>query len=152
MKRLIFLAVALAILLPGFSVQAQEQADRDAVRQAVLDYVEGIYNVDPSRVERSVHPKLAKLGFYRGPNDQAFRAGSNMTFQQLIEVAKNWNKAGKLRKDAPKEVTIYDVLDQTATAKLVAEWGIDYMHLAKFDGKWMIVNVLWQSPKKQSAP
>ncbi len=75
-----------------------------------------------------------------------------MTFEQLIEVAKNWNKAGKLRKDAPKEVTIFDVLDQTATAKLVAEWGTDFMHLAKFEGKWMIVNVLWQSPKRQSAP
>ena len=49
-------------------------------------------------------------------------------------------------------ITVYDVLDQTATAKLVAEWGIDYMHLAKFDGKWMIVNVLWQSPPKKIAP
>ncbi len=71
-----------------------------------------------------------------------------MTFEQLVEVAKNWNRAGKLRKDAPKEVTIYDVLDQTATVKLVAEWGIDFMHLAKFDGKWTIINVLWQSPKR----
>ncbi len=71
-----------------------------------------------------------------------------MTFEQLVEVAKNWNRAGKLRKDAPKEVTIYDVLDQTATVKLVAEWGIDFMHLAKFDGKWKIINVLWQSPKR----
>lgn len=149
MKRLIFLAIALLILQPNFSVQAQEEADRESVRQAVLDYVEGIYSVDPARIERSVHPKLAKTGFYRGPNDRAFRPGSTMTFEQLIEVAKNWNKAGKLRKDAPKEVTVYDVLDQTATAKLVAEWGIDFMHLAKFDGKWMIVNVLWQSPKKQ---
>ena len=149
MKRLIFLAAALFILLPNSSARGQEQSDREAVRLAVLDYVEGIYDVDPSRIERSVHSKLAKTGFYRGPNDQAFRAGSNMTFEQLVAVAQTWNKAGKLRKDAPKEITIYDVLDQTATAKLVAEWGIDYMHLAKFDGKWMIVNVLWQSPKRQ---
>ncbi len=63
MKRLIFLALALFILLPNSQVQAQEQADREAVRQAVLDYVEGIYDVDPSRVERSVHSKLAKTGF-----------------------------------------------------------------------------------------
>ena len=151
MKQLILLAVILLILLPSSSVQGQE-SDREAVRQAMLDYVEGIYGVDPSRVQRSVHPKLAKTGFYRGPNDQAFRPGSNMTFDQLMEIAKNWNKAGKLRKDAPKEVVIYDVLDQTATAKLVAEWGTDFMHLAKFDGKWMIVNVLWQSPVRQSTP
>ena len=69
-----------------------------------------------------------------------------MTFERLVEVAKTYNKDGKLRKDAPKEITIFEVQDQTATAKLVADWGTDYFHLGKFDGKWMIVNVLWQSP------
>jgi hypothetical protein len=32
------------------------------------------------------------------------------------------------------------------TVKLTADWGTDYMHLAKMDGKWMIVNELWQIP------
>jgi hypothetical protein len=150
MKRSFFLALVILSLLPFCLAQAQTDADREAVRQAALDYVEGIYNVDPSRIERSVHPKLAKLGFYRGPNDEAYRAGSTMTFERLVEIAKNYNKEGKLPKDAPKEVTVLDVLDQTASVKLVAEWGVDYMHLAKFDGKWMIVNVLWQSPPKKS--
>jgi putative lumazine-binding protein len=150
MKRSFFLALAALSLLPFCSAQAQTDADREAVRQAALDYVEGIYNVDPSRIERSVHPKLAKLGFYRPPADDAYRPGVTMTFERLVEIAKNYNKEGKLPKDAPKEVTILDVLDQTASVKLVAEWGVDYMHLAKFDGKWMIVNVLWQSPPKKS--
>lgn len=126
-----------------------EANDREAVRQVVLDYVEGIYNVDPARVERSVHPKLAKSGFYRPPADAAYRPVSAMTFEQLIQIAKTWNKDGKLRKDAPKEITIFDVQDQTASAKLVADWGTDYFHLAKFDGRWMILNVLWQSPPKK---
>ena len=146
MKQSIIVAV---IIIVGFSTaQGQDQADREAVRMALLDYVEGVYNVEPARIERSVSRNLAKTGFYRGPNDATYRAGSNMSFEQLVEVAKNWNKEGKLRKDAPKEITVFEVLDKTATAKLVAEWGIDYFHLAKLDGKWMIVNVLWQSPVK----
>jgi hypothetical protein len=149
MKRSFFLALATLFVLPFCSAQAQTNPDREAVRQAALDYVEGIYTVDPSRIERSVHPKLAKLGFYRPPAEDAYRPGSTMTFEKLVEIAKNYNKEGKLPKDAPKEVTILDMLDQTATVKLVAEWGVDYMHLAKFDGKWMIVNVLWQSPPKK---
>jgi hypothetical protein len=52
---------------------------------------------------------------------------------------------GQIPQDAPKRVTIYEVLDQTASARLEAWWGIDYVHLAKFDGRWMIVNVLWQT-------
>jgi Putative lumazine-binding len=152
MKISLFLAVAVLLVSPASGTKAQNQADRDGVRQAVLDYVEGVYNVDPSRIERSVHPKLAKTGFYRGSKDETYRPGSNMTFEQLKDVARNWNKDGKLRKDAPKEITVFDVLDQTATAKLVAEWGIDYFHLAKFDGKWMIINIVWQSLPKKILP
>lgn len=134
--------------VPSFAQQAT--GDKEAVRLAVLDYVEGVYNVQPERIERSVHPKLTKLGFYRPPADAAYRPASAMTFEQLVQLAKTWNKEGKLRKDAPKEITVYEVQDQTATAKLVAEWGTDYFHLAKFDGKWMIINVLWQSPPKKN--
>jgi len=141
------LFLGLAFLLFAIPVTAQQDAnsDREAVRQAVLDYVEGIYNVQPERIERSVSPNLAKLGFYRPPTETTYRAGRSMAFQQLVEIAKTYNKEGKLRKDAPKDIQIYDVLDQTASVKLTAEWGIDYMHLAKMDGKWMIINVLWQS-------
>ncbi|MGH9796504.1 MAG: nuclear transport factor 2 family protein [Candidatus Acidiferrales bacterium] len=151
MRRAAAAATVLFVLfvsLFGSGATAQSANDREAVRQAVLDYVEGVYNVDPSRIERSVHPKLAKTGFYRGPQDATYRAPGNMSFERLKEVAATYNKEGRLPKDAPKEITVFEVLDQTATAKLVAEWGIDYFHLAKFDGKWMIVNVLWQSPPK----
>jgi hypothetical protein len=113
-----------------------------------MDYVEGVYNVDPARIERSVHPDLSKLGFYKQQGKEGYVSGK-MTFPQLVEVAKNWNKAGKLPANAPKEITIYDVQDQTASAKLVAQWGTDYFHLAKYDGKWKIINVLWQSPPPQ---
>ncbi|HEX4949196.1 MAG TPA: nuclear transport factor 2 family protein [Blastocatellia bacterium] len=151
MKKYVFATLVLALAVPFGFGGAQEKSDHDAVRQAVLDYVEGVYHVEPARIERSVHPQLAKLGFYRPPAAAAYNAGRAMTFAQLIEVAKTWNKDGKLRKDAPKEITVFEVQDQTASAKLVAEWGTDYFHLAKFDGKWMIVNVLWQSPPKKSA-
>src|SRR5262245_63062078 len=77
-----------------FSAQAQTDAEREAVRQAALDYVEGVYNVDPSRIERSVHPKLVKLGFSRPPDEDAYRPGSTTTFERLVEIAKNYNKEG----------------------------------------------------------
>jgi hypothetical protein len=40
---------------------------------------------------------------------------------------------------------VLDVLDQTAVAKVTAQWGIDYMHLAKYDGRWKIINIVWQA-------
>ena len=69
-----------------------------------------------------------------------------MTFDQLVDLAGKWNKAGRINGDeAPKEIEIYDVMDKTAVAKLSAQWGVDHMQLAKIDGKWMIMNILWQS-------
>jgi hypothetical protein len=144
MKKVIFMMIAFAMVWPA-ATRAQSNAEKEAVKQAVLDYVEGIYEVDHKRIERSVHPELAKRGFFVKKGETAY-TGTPMTFAQLVELAKTYNKGGRVPKDAPKEVVIYDVLDQTASAKLTAVWGIDYMHLAKYDGKWMIVNILWQTP------
>ncbi|HEX5733182.1 MAG TPA: nuclear transport factor 2 family protein [Blastocatellia bacterium] len=143
MKKVIFMIIAFAMVWP-VATRAQSNTEKEAVKQAVLDYVEGIYEVDHKRIERSVHPELAKRGFYVKKGETAY-TGTPMTFAQLVELAKTYNKGGRVPKDAPKEVVIYDVLDQTASAKLTAVWGIDYMHLAKYDGKWMIVNILWQT-------
>ncbi|MBL8169229.1 MAG: nuclear transport factor 2 family protein [Acidobacteria bacterium] len=118
--------------------------DKAAVRQAVLDYVAGVYGVDPARIERSVHPGLTKHGFWKAKDKPGYATGK-MSFAELVGVAKNWNKDRKLPATAPKEITIFDVQDQTASAKLVAQWSTDYFHLAKYDGQWKIINVLWQS-------
>ena len=68
-----------------------------------------------------------------------------MSYEKLLDLAANWNKEGsEAMPDAVKEVIIYEVLDYTASVKLIASWGIDYMHLAKYDGQWMIINVLYQ--------
>jgi hypothetical protein len=31
-----------------------------------------------------------------------------------------------------------------ATVKLEAAWGIDYIHLTRNSGQWMIINVIWE--------
>lgn len=131
--------------LPQGEAQEERSADWKAVEAACLDYVEGIYGVDPARIERSVDPKLVKLGFWRrSPEDEFSQVG--MTYEQLHDLAGSYNVDGRVPEDAPKEVTVLDVLDQTASAKLVASWGVDYFHLGKIEGRWKILQVLWQQP------
>lgn len=144
MKR-VMLGMVMACAVAGAgSTRAQQPDEREAVKVAVLDYVEAIYQAQPDRIQRSVHTDLAKRGYYRKSGEQTFTS-EPMTYQQLFDLAGRWNKDGK-RPIAtyPKDVVVYDVLNQTATAKLTAMWGVDYMHLAKYDGKWKIVNILWQ--------
>ena len=149
MKKLSLLVFALLIVFPC-STYAQSDADKEAVKQAVLDYVEGVYNVAPERIERSVHPELVKRGFYIKKGETAYTFAP-MTFTELVNLARTYNKNGRVPKDAPKEIVIFDVLDQTAAAKLTAVWGVDYFQLAKYDGKWKIVNILWQTPPPKAA-
>ena len=135
-----FLMISM-LLITSWSL-AGDDPEREAVHAAILDYVEGIYLVQPERIKRSVHTSLRKHGFYI-KDDQYVE--TPMTFDQLVDLAGKYNKDGRIPKDAPKEITIFEVKDQTAAAKLVAQWGQDYFHLAKYDGKWMITNVIWQS-------
>jgi hypothetical protein len=47
-------------------------------------------------------------------------------------------------------VTILDVFQNAASVRAtMADW-IDYMHMAKVDGRWAIVNVLWERKPAES--
>jgi hypothetical protein len=136
--------LALVVAFGASAPEAQNPTDKAAVHQAALDYLEGIYLVDPSRIERSVHPDLTKRGFWREPAKTTYEPQSTMTFAQLMSLAGSWNKAGT-RDTSVKKVEVLDVMDQTAVAKITASWGIDHMHLAKYDGRWKIINIVWQA-------
>jgi Putative lumazine-binding len=139
-------ATMVSLTLSGFPATGYAQvsaADKEAVRLAALDYLEAIYNVQPERIERSVHTTLVKRGFYKKDASTPY-VEMPMTYEQLVKLAGNWNKDGK-RDTSIKEVAVLDVLDQTAIAKVTASWGIDHMLLGKYDGRWKIVQILWQS-------
>jgi hypothetical protein len=85
-------AVAAVTLLLTPALSAGKAGDEKAVRQAVLDYVEGIYEVDPSRIERSVHKELRKLGFRYSEEEGAYKGPLPMTYQELHDPAVRWNK------------------------------------------------------------
>jgi hypothetical protein len=137
---------SLLILALATSASSFAQTDKELVYAAIEDYVDGLYLVQPERIKRSVHPELMKKGFWKAKDKTDYVYDGQMTFDQLVALAAKWNANGKLPKDAPRKIEVYDVQDQTACGKLTASWGTDYCQLARYDGKWMIVNILWQGP------
>jgi hypothetical protein len=122
--------------------------DREAVRRAVLDYVEGFYEGDSAQLARSVRPDIYKYGFWR-PRDSTSYAGEQMKYPEFFAYARNVKQKNRQAPPtAPKVVDVFEVQNQTASAKVTAFWGTDYLLLGKYDGKWMISSVLWQSPPK----
>lgn len=145
-SNILLLAIFIFLSKP---LQSQDN-EKALVKTAIEDYVNALYEVDPSKIERSVDTTLRKIGYWYDIESEAYKDNLPMTYRQLYDLAGTWNKKGnRVTKDSPKEIFIYEVNDKTATAKLTAEWGIDLFHLAKVDGIWKIVNIIWQShPKK----
>ncbi len=146
MKKLNPFVFTLVLLL---SISAFGQDDKAAVQSALEDYVNALYEVKPELIERSVDTTLRKIGYWYDDKSSAYRDNLPMTYQQLYDLAGTWNKdGGRTTKDSPKKIEVHEVNDKTATGKLTAEWGIDLFHLAKVNGQWKIMNIIWQSAPK----
>ena len=131
---------------PADATAASAAEDRKAVERAALDYIEGFYEGDSVKLARAVRPEVMKYGFYHKRGATAY-TGEQMTFPEFFSYAKSVrDNKHQAPASAPKKVEVLDVLDQTAAVKVTAFWGTDYLHLARYDGRWMIVHVLWQTP------
>jgi hypothetical protein len=134
------LLVALAV--PAVA-RAQSAADSSAIRATALNYVEGWYEGDADRMGRALHPELVKRIVV---SDTATRRSvlQNMGASALVNGTRHgWGKETPPDR-RQKDVTILDIFGNAASVKAVmADW-IDYLQIAKVDGRWLIVNVLWE--------
>ncbi|HEX8906014.1 MAG TPA: nuclear transport factor 2 family protein [Longimicrobiaceae bacterium] len=149
LRRYLFAALALAATLHGTRSTACAQtaaptaSDSAGIRQAALDYIEGWYSGDAERMTRALHPELAKRIVRTDPQTGQSRLGQ----QSAMTLVEGTRRGGG--RDTPparqqKDVTILDLYQNAASARVVASDWIDYLHLAKWNGRWVIVNVLWE--------
>jgi hypothetical protein len=131
-----------ALALPPVA-RAQAAADSSAIRATALDYVEGWYDGNAERMSRAVHPELVKRIVV---SDTATKHSVIQTMGATALVngtRRGWGKETPANR-RQKDVTILDIFGNAASVKSVmADW-IDYLQMAKVDGRWVIVNVLWE--------
>jgi len=136
----------LTLLFLASQTSAQAPSDADLIKQTALDYIEGWYEGNAERMERALHPELAKRIV------RTDERGRNNLGQMGAMTLVGYTRMGG-GKDTPKEkqqkdVTVLDIFGNAASAKVVASEWIDYLHLAKWNGRWVIVNVLWELKPK----
>ena len=141
----VWVALSLNLVMVD-TASAEHHGHKKDIEQAVLNYVSAIYDMKPELIDESVSPKLQKLG-YMPAQDGSGIVEDWMNFEQLKELAANINTDGMFDPTtSPRKVAILHHTDMIATVKLDAAWGIDYIHLSRNSGKWMIMNVIWQMP------
>ncbi len=139
--------IALAALLPMAAWmtvgQAASESDRDGITKAALDYGQGWYAGDAERMERSLHPELAKRALMPHPRSGRGKI-EQMSAMTLVQMTRHGG-GKKIPADVQKtKVTVLDVFGNAATVRLDMHDWIDYMQMSKIDGRWVIVNVLWE--------
>ena len=143
----LFKTIFLAVIFLAASLQAQTAADSAAIKKAALDYVEGWYEGNAERMERALHPELAKRIVRTDQNNRS-RLEQMSAMTLVLGVKRGGGKDTPLAQQQ-KDVFILDIFQNTASAKAVMSGWIDYLHLAKWNGEWKIVNVLWELKKGQ---
>jgi hypothetical protein len=124
------------------AARAQTAADSAAIRAAALDYIEGFYTGDSARMEQALHADLAKRIVARTPGEDA--ALLEMTADQLIQATARGGGTRMPDEQKVADVTILDIFGGMASVKIVAGLWVDYLHIARVNGEWKIVNVLWE--------
>ena len=117
----------------------QVGTEEAAIIGTVLDYFEGWFDGDATRMERALHPALAKRALQ---GDQ----------ESLDETTARWmidataRGVGKSRDPGDRriEVKVEDVYGGIANATVRSAVYHEYVQLVRTQDGWKIVNALWQ--------
>jgi hypothetical protein len=143
-----YACLLLTLLAPATArAEGGSADDRAAIEKAALDYIEGWYEGNAERMERSLHPDLAKRIVQTDPKSGRSRLDQMSAMGLVQGTRRGFGKQIPAAKQQ-KDVTILDVFGNAASVKIVAADWVDYLHVAKFNGKWVIVNVLWELKPK----
>jgi hypothetical protein len=121
---------------------AATQDDLDAIRAAVLDYFEGWFDGDPVRVERALHPGLAKHSVDQGPtrND-----GLDVTTKdEMVEATRRGAGRARDLPDRAIRIDIAGVSGDIASVIVHSAVYVEFVLLARTGEGWRITGTLWQ--------
>jgi len=137
------LMLAAASASSAASPRAVEPATLAAIEATCFDYLDGQLEGDPARVARALHPDLAKRRVLGDTADE--RLGlRRMGKEELVELTRQGAlKTPRERWD--RSCTVLDVAGDAAAVRAETPWFVDYFHMGRFGGRWIIVNALWHS-------
>lgn len=122
--------------------QASEPVTADAVRDAITQYVRAKYAGDVSAVKARTHPNLRRRtlanSYWGQPSTEWVRpyTQENLGFYAMPD--------GPHRLENPEsgrcEIEVFDIETMTASARVVMDDVVDYLHMIHFEGRWLIAD------------
>ena len=143
------IVMGLALFVAG-AVASRQPDDRAQIASVVRDYFEGWYAADPARVARSLHPDMVKRYV------EALPGGREVVQSATRDVMVEMTRAGGGSKTPPERrnivVAVLDVSEDIAVARASSSEYLEYLGLAKCNGQWTIINILWRFQNAAGQP
>ena len=117
----------------------ERTAAEAAIVSAVLDYFEGWFDGDAARMERALHPGLAKRRLAQDGRTLDETAAESMIDATARGVGRERDPG-----DRQIEVEVEDVYGTIANVTVRSAVYREYVQLVRTPEGWKIVNALWE--------
>ncbi len=116
--------------------------DDAAIRACLLDYFEGWFDGDADRMDRALHPGLAKHAL----NQDATRSGvlDVTTKAEMVEATRQGRGRTRDVPDRAIRMDITSVSGDIASATVHSTVYVEYALLARTKDGWRITSTLWR--------
>ena len=111
--------------------------DEQAIETTLLDYFEGWFDGDEARMERALHPQLAKRALRDGKLSES--PADEMINATAAGMGKSYAPA-----DLRIEIDVVDIQPPIAAAVVRSNVYREYVHLVRTENGWKIANALWE--------
>jgi hypothetical protein len=126
------------------NVNSQTKEDTTAIIGTALDYFEGWYTADTIRMDRALHADLIKR---RVIVDDSGRYTINQLTKPIMMEKTRTHKIVPLNEQDIK-VAVLDIYKNAASVRAESNGFVDYIHMSRINGRWVIMNVLWEKKPK----
>jgi hypothetical protein len=115
-------------------------ADETAILETAADYIESWIDGDADRMAHCLHPQLVKRAVEHDPATDAWTIDEIGREGMVEATAAGYGR----RYERPYESRILDAYGDVASVAVFSSVYMDYLHVARFADRWLILNALWQ--------
>ena len=139
------------LFLFTFSLLSQETSDKSQIEVTLNNYVDAFYKGDTIKLKEAIKPRLNKFGYWKNKDSGNYEYYDHMSYDKALAFVTKMKAEGNTRDENKiRNVEVLDIGNHIASAKVTANWGIDYVLLSKDEGKWMIEQVIWEGPYQKN--
>jgi hypothetical protein len=124
--------------------------ERAQVAGVARDYLESWYTADGERMGRALHPDMIKRYVDSLPGGR--QVVHSVTRDLMVEMTRGGGGSKVPTESRKVAVDVLEVSGDIAVARASSSEYLEYLSLAKCNGQWVIINILWRFQASRPGP